>query len=105
MHLQPNSSTSSIAGNPRAAKRGGALESRARGLADAQSMTNNPAGKTQVADTVDAGDQAGDRHGDGRQPRDTFERSDGVQQPIRSIDPSSGQSESDGESNHVDFQA
>ena len=72
--------TGSIAGTPQAAQLGGALQSRSRGLANAQAITNQPAGKSSDTDAVDAGDQAGDRAPDGRQPGDTFERSDGADQ-------------------------
>ncbi len=101
--------TGSIAGTPQAAQLGGALQSRARGLASAQQITNQPAGKTSDTDAVEAGDQAGDRAPDGRQPRDTFERSDGARQMTEANQetrvPSSGFATTSDEGKRVDYQA
>ncbi len=103
MQLQPNMQTGSIAGTPQAAKRGGGLQSRTQELANAQAVTNNPIGKSESTDAVDAGDQAGDRHGDGRQGRDTFERSDDPQMQPKGIEASERASRR--ESEGVDYQA
>ncbi len=103
MQVPSNISASSMAGVPHAANRGGALQTDRRRLADAQSVTSNPAGKTAGNGAVDAGDQAGDRRGDGHQGYDTFQRSDEAQQS--SVVEQRMPAKPERKSNGVDYQA
>ena len=68
--------THSIAGTPRTAARGGTLQDQRSQLTADNAIAASPAGKTSDSTAIDAGDQTGDRRGDGRQPHDTFQRGD-----------------------------
>jgi hypothetical protein len=70
------SAAANIAGTSRAASRGGESDKQAAEATRQQSTAETPAGKAADSSAVDAGDQTDDRHGNGRQVLDVFERSD-----------------------------
>jgi len=71
--MNMNPAAASIAGTSRAAARGGETDNQATAATRQQAASDKPAGKSADAH-VDAGDQTGDRGGDGRQALDVFER-------------------------------
>lgn len=79
MNIQPTPATAagitaSIAGVGRAAAHGGEHEKQVAEAARQQNTAEKPAGTTTDVASVDAGDAAGDRGGDGRQAYDFFEK-------------------------------
>ena len=77
----------SIAGTQRAATRGGTIDNQSSQLSQSQSIATNPAGKSADSNAIDAGDQTGDRRGDGRQALDTFERNDEISDSKLTVKP------------------
>ena len=75
MNVNPTAA-SIVAGTSRAAARGGETDNQASEATRQQSRTDSPTGKAADSTEVDAGDQTGDRGGNGRQVLDVFERSD-----------------------------
>ena len=75
MNINP-SAAASVAGTAHAAAKGGEADNRASESGRQQSTVDAPAGKAADSNAVDAGDQTGDRGGDGRQVLDLFQRSD-----------------------------
>ena len=76
MNINPSASAASIAGTGRAAARGGEADSQAVEATRQQAAADKPGGKSADSNAVDAGDQTGDRHGNGRQMLDQFVRHD-----------------------------
>ena len=74
MNINPNAAAS-VAGTSRAAARGGDTDAKVAESTRQQSTAETPGGN-QGDGAVDAGEQADDRHGDGRQTLDVFERSE-----------------------------
>ncbi|TWT76238.1 hypothetical protein CA13_67300 [Planctomycetes bacterium CA13] len=75
MNINPSAAAASIAGISRAAARGGDADSQAADALSKQAIGEKPAGKAAESNAVEAGEQTGDRGGDGRQMYDTFEQS------------------------------
>ncbi len=76
MNINPSAAAASIAGTSRAAARGGEADSQAVESTRQQATAEKPGGKSGDSNAIDAGDQTGDRHGNGRQMLDQFERHD-----------------------------
>ncbi len=76
MNINPSAAAASIAGTSRAAARGGEADSQAIESTRQQATADKPGGKSADSNAIDAGDQTGDRHGNGRQVLDQFERHD-----------------------------
>ncbi len=76
MNINPSGAAASIAGTSRAAARGGEADSQAVESTRQQATADTPGGKSADSNAIDAGEQAGDRHGNGRQLLDQFERHD-----------------------------
>ena len=106
MNINPGAAAS-VAGTTRAAARGGEADNQATEATRQQSAADTPGGKAADSNAVDAGDQTSDRHGNGRQVLDVFERSDqedeaateGDQPPTRSA------ASLDGTGEHLDLEA
>ena len=75
MNINP-SAAASIAGTSRAAARGGESDGQAIESTRQQATAEKPGGKSAQSSEIDAGDQAGDRGGNGRQVLDHFEKSE-----------------------------
>ena len=75
MNINP-SAAASLAGTGRAAAKGGESDGQAIESSRQQSRAEKPGGKSSQSSAIDAGDQTGDRGGNGRQVLDRFERSD-----------------------------
>lgn len=75
MNINP-SAAASVAGTARAAAKGGEADNQASESTRQQSTADKPGGKVSDSNAVDAGDQTGDRGGDGRQVLDLFQKSD-----------------------------
>ena len=103
MNVNP-SAAASVAGTSRAAARGGEADNQATESTRQQSAADKPAGKSADSSEVDAGDQADDRHGNGRQVLDVFERSDDQDAPSEESSASKPAS-MDGTGEHLDLQA
>ncbi len=78
MNINPSAAAASIAGTSRAAARGGEADSQAVESTRQQATADKPGGKSADSNAIDAGEQTGDRHGNGRQLLDQFERHDDV---------------------------
>ena len=76
MNINPSAAAASIAGTSRAAARGGEADSQAVESTRQQATADKPGGKSADSNAIDAGEQTGDRHGNGRQLLDQFERHD-----------------------------
>ena len=76
MNINPSAAAASIAGTSRAAARGGEADSQAVESTRQQATADKPGGKSTDSNAIDAGEQTGDRHGNGRQLLDQFERHD-----------------------------
>ncbi len=63
----------SVAGASLAAAKGGEADARSTAATNRQSTAEKPGGKSSENAAVDAGEQAGDRHGNGRQQLDVFQ--------------------------------
>lgn len=103
MNINPTSAAASVAGTSRAAAKGGETDKQAVDATGKQSAAENPGGKSSESNALDAGDQAGDRGGDGRQVLDVFEhpeRRDSNPQPAP--DEAQAKPAPDG---HLDFEA
>lgn len=74
MNINP-SAAASVAGTSQAAARGGDADNQSTEATSRQSAAEKPGGKSADSSAVDAGDQTGDRDGNGRQLLDVFERS------------------------------
>lgn len=105
MNVNP-SAAASVAGSSYAASRGGDADNQASEATRQQSKAENPGGKPADSNSLEAGDQAGDRGADGRQVLDTFERSDQQQESSEEETPSEKQSVSqEGTGGKLDLQA
>lgn len=76
MSINPSAAAASIAGTSRAAARGGEADSQASEATRQQANAEKPGGKSAESNEIDAGEQAGDRDGNGRQILDQFESHD-----------------------------
>jgi len=72
MNINP-SAAASVAGTSRAAALGGEAGAQAIESTRQQSTAEKPGGKSADSNAIDAGEQAGDRNGNGRQILDQFE--------------------------------
>ena len=119
MNINPSAAAASIAGTSRAAARGGEADNQAIESTRQQSTSEKPGGKAADSNAIDAGDQTGDRDGNGRQILDQFEHQD-AEQPAdaeviqdEDLDPTTGQNsirtigdaESDAPGQHLDLEA
>jgi len=120
MNVNP-SAAASIAGTSRAAARGGEADAQAIESTRQQSTAEKPAGKALDSNAIDAGDQAGDRDGNGRQVLDQFEHHEGGEEQVsddevimgKGVDAktdqisilASGGSEGDAPGQHLDLEA
>ncbi len=75
MNINP-SAASIVAGTSRAAARGGESDNQAIEANKQKARAEKPGGKTADSNAVDAGDQTGDRDGNGRQVLDVFQSDD-----------------------------
>lgn len=104
MNINPNAAAS-VAGTSRAAARGGDADNQSTEAASRQSAAEKPAGKATDSSAVDAGDQTGDRGGNGRQLLDVFEHA-GEQEEAHEEPRSQHNSASgEGSGEHLDFEA
>jgi hypothetical protein len=99
------SAAASVAGTSRAAARGGESDNQASEASRQQSTSEKPAGKAADSNAVDAGDQTGDRSGNGRQVLDIFERSDERDEHQEEELPNSRPASADGTGEHLDLEA
>ncbi len=106
MNINP-SAAASVAGTSHAAARGGEADNQASEATRQQSTAEAPAGKSAESNAVDAGDQAGDRHGNGRQVLDIFEHSEKREDETQPDDEAAarGPASPDGTGEHLDLQA
>lgn len=81
MNINP-SAAASLAGTGRAAAKGGEADGQAIENSRQQSRADKPGGKSSQSSEIDAGDQTGDRGGNGRQVLDRFERSDSSEEQL-----------------------
>ena len=103
MNINP-SAAASVAGTGRAAARGGDADNQATESTRQQSAADKPGGKAADSSAVDAGDQTGDRDGNGHQVLDVFERS-GDQEDPQQESPQRQSASPDGAGEHLDLQA
>ncbi len=75
MNIQPSVAAASVAGTNRAAGKGGEADNQATEATRRQSTAEQPAGKSPETPGIEAGEQAEDRGGDGREMYDDFNRS------------------------------
>ena len=104
MNINP-SAAASVAGTARAAAHGGDAENQSAEATSRQSAAEKPGGKATDSSAVDAGDQTGDRDGNGRQLLDVFERA-GEQEEAQEETPRQPNSVSgEGSGEHLDLEA
>ena len=103
MNINP-SAAASIAGTSRAAARGGEADGQAMESTRQQSTAENPAGKSTQSSEIDAGDQTGDRGGNGRQVLDRFENSEDREEATPDESPNSSPPLT-GPGQHLDLEA
>lgn len=105
MNINP-SAAANVAGTARAAARGGDADSQTAEANRQQSTAEKPAGKAADSSAVDAGDQSGDRGGNGRQVLDVFEKSeqDENQESQTPPSPDVSPASTDGSGGHIDLQ-
>jgi hypothetical protein len=104
MNINP-SAAASVAGTARAAARGGDSDNQASEATRQQSTADAPGGKPSDSNAVDAGDQTGDRGGNGRQVLDIFERSEEDETNQEETQTQSNPASADGSGEHLDLQA
>ena len=104
MNINP-SAAASVAGTAHAAARGGDADNQATEATRQQSTKENPAGKAADSNAVDAGDQTGDRGGNGRQVLDIFERTEEDETKQEETQTQSNPASADGSGEHLDLQA
>lgn len=106
MNINP-SAAAAVAGTGRAAARGGESDNKAAESTRQQSAAEKPGGKAADSSALDAGDQAGDRSGDGRQTLDVFEHSDDEGDPSTPEEPKpeAKPAAPDGSGDHLDLEA
>lgn len=105
MNIHPTAA--SLSGTARAAARGGQADSAAAESTRQQSTADTPAGKAADSTALDAGDETGDRGGNGRQMLDPFERSGEQEDPGKPGDGSAMKQlpARPGSGKHLDLQA
>ncbi|TWU65896.1 hypothetical protein [Crateriforma conspicua] len=81
MSLPSIQSAGIVAGVQLAAGKGGESDARATEASNQAATAEKPGGKNADSPAVDAGEQTGDRHGNGRQMLDTFEKHDDPDSP------------------------
>ncbi|MCG8650201.1 MAG: hypothetical protein MI861_10220 [Pirellulales bacterium] len=102
VNINPNAA-SIVAGTARAAARGGEADNQAAQASNRQAVSESPGGKDSESNALDAGDQTGDRGGDGRQTLDVFEKSessDSEDQQSEATEDSGGSASNDGSGSH-----
>jgi hypothetical protein len=104
MNINP-SAAASVAGSSRAAARGGETDNQAIEATRQQSTAEKPAGKSSDSNAVDAGDETGDRGGNGRQLLDVFESSDDPDNSPDQMMAERNSAAADGTGEHLDLQA
>lgn len=104
MNINP-SAAASVAGTSRAAARGGEADNQASEATSKQGTAEKPGGKASDSSAVDAGDQAGDRHGDGRQVLDVFEHSEQEETSEQETDTNRRPASPEGSGGHLDLEA
>ncbi|QDV64729.1 hypothetical protein [Crateriforma conspicua] len=100
MSLPSIQSAGIVAGVQLAAGKGGESDARATEASNQAATAEKPGGKNADSAAVDAGEQTGDRHGNGRQMLDTFEKHDdpdSLQDGDESADPLTSQASADPE--------
>jgi len=106
MNINPaaTAAAAAVAGTSRAARSGGEADNQATEATRQKSIADKPGGKSSEA-TVDAGDQADDRSGDGRQVLDVFEQREESEE--NEPDPKSQRNTAspDGSGSNLDLQA
>ena len=104
MNIQPNGSAS-LAGTSHAAARGGEADNQAAEATRQQARTDRPAGKSSDSKAVDAGDEAGDRGGNGSQMLDVFEHSEEQEGTPEDRSPDRRPASGEGTGEHLDLEA
>ena len=104
MNINP-SAAAAVAGTSRAAARGGEADNQASEATRQKSAAETPGGKPLDSNAVDAGDQTGDRGGNGRQVLDIFERSEEDETKQEETPSQSNPASADGTGEHLDLQA
>jgi hypothetical protein len=104
MNINPNAAAS-VAGSSRAAARGGEADHQAIEATRQQSTAEKPGGKSADSNAVDAGDETGDRGGNGRQLLDVFDRSEDAESSPDQMPPERKSASADGTGDHLDLQA
>ena len=105
VNIQPNAAAATVAGTSRAAARGGEADNQATEATRQQSVSEKPAGKAADASAIDAGDQTGDRGGNGRQVYDRFESSRDEEADSRQESKPAKSVSSEGTGEHLDLEA
>jgi hypothetical protein len=105
MNINP-SAAAAVAGTSRAAARGGEADNQATESTRQQSAAETPGGKPSDSNAVDAGDQTGDRGGNGQQVLDIFERGDEEEnEQQEDAAPNANPASPDGSGENLDLQA
>jgi len=104
MNINP-SAAASVAGTSRAAARGGDADNQATEATRQQSTAEKPGGKAADSNAVDAGDQTGDRGGNGRQTLDIFEKSEDQKNGQEETPSPSKSASQAGSGEHLDLEA
>ncbi len=103
MNINP-AAAASVAGTTHAASRGGETDKQASEAARQQSTADAPAGKSSET-AVEAGDQAGDRGGNGRQTLDVFEQETELEQQADPQPTQRSSASPEGSGGNLDLQA
>ncbi len=101
MNLNINSAAS-IAGTSRAAAKGGEHDAQASETANRQITRDSPAGKPNDSSAIDAGEQTGDRGGNGKQMLDVFQHGEDQEQQESPPDETRCENESQHDANKID---
>ncbi|KAA1261618.1 hypothetical protein LF1_41690 [Rubripirellula obstinata] len=101
MNINP-AAAASVAGTSRAAAKGGESDNQAAQASARQSAATSPGGKADGDNSLEAGEQTGDRDANGRQILDVFERSGEEQKQGESPEEQEASSNHDG---HLDLEA
>lgn len=104
MNINP-AAAASVAGTSRAAARGGEADNQASEATKRQSTAEQPAGKAVDSSEVDAGDQTGDRGGNGRQVLDVFDHEENEPESDDSAATERPPNNASDEDGHIDFTA
>jgi hypothetical protein len=99
------SAAASVAGTSRAAAQGGDADNQSSEATSRQSAAEKPAGKATDSSAVDAGDQTGDRGGNGQQLLDVFEQSGEQEEAHEETRGQHNSVSGDGSGEHLDLEA